>query len=242
MSEQPLAALLSALAASGDDGAGRAIVDGYLGRFQCIAILVHRHQNEGLDIATHYGLSPSAVRHVAHVPEGMRLPITSVLATGSDAWLSPREVAAFPLAAPLVRSLASNVTWSVNVVRRGGVSIGTAVVVFAGEPRRGWELRARLEALLDALGLWLSGPVLAEPPATTAPAGAALTASAGHDVVSERQREILALVSEGQTNPQIAERLSVSVATVKGELSVLFALLGASRRADLPPRAIRAGV
>ncbi|GGN48807.1 DNA-binding response regulator [Streptomyces albiflavescens] len=67
-------------------------------------------------------------------------------------------------------------------------------------------------------------------------------------VLSEREREILALIGEGLTNRQIGERLYLSEKTVKNGISRLLAKLGVERRiqaaviaAQFPPRPGREG-
>jgi len=52
------------------------------------------------------------------------------------------------------------------------------------------------------------------------------------DDLSEREREVLALLVQGLSNKEIAERLFVSVATVKYHVRVLLSKLGASSRAE----------
>ena len=51
--------------------------------------------------------------------------------------------------------------------------------------------------------------------------------------LTEREREVLALVGQGLNNAEIAERLWVSVRTVEGHLYQAFAKLGVTSRADL---------
>jgi DNA-binding NarL/FixJ family response regulator len=52
------------------------------------------------------------------------------------------------------------------------------------------------------------------------------------DTLSERETEFLALVSEGLTNAQIADRLSVSEHTVKFHLQNIFQKLGVANRTE----------
>ena len=56
-------------------------------------------------------------------------------------------------------------------------------------------------------------------------------ADLGHDLTA-REREVLVLMVEGLTNPQIAERLTVSLSTVKFHVRGILAKLNASNRAE----------
>jgi NarL family two-component system response regulator LiaR len=62
------------------------------------------------------------------------------------------------------------------------------------------------------------------------PPGAALT---------EREREVLALLAEGRTNAEIAERLVVTLSTVKTHVSSILSKLGASGRTEVVAIAVR---
>jgi DNA-binding CsgD family transcriptional regulator len=50
--------------------------------------------------------------------------------------------------------------------------------------------------------------------------------------LTHREREILELVSAGQTNRQIAESLFISVPTVKRHLTTAYGKLGVDSRAE----------
>lgn len=60
-----------------------------------------------------------------------------------------------------------------------------------------------------------------------------VTASAITRPLARRQREIVELVAEGLTNPQIADRLGVKTSTVKMTLERLFRRAEVRSRADL---------
>jgi NarL family two-component system response regulator LiaR len=53
----------------------------------------------------------------------------------------------------------------------------------------------------------------------------------GHDLTA-REREVLALLVQGLTNPAMADQLVVSRATIKAHVSSILAKLGASTRAE----------
>jgi NarL family two-component system response regulator LiaR len=57
--------------------------------------------------------------------------------------------------------------------------------------------------------------------------------------LTEREREVLGLVVQGQSNQQIAEALVVSVATVKAHVSSILAKLGVASRAEAIAYAIK---
>jgi DNA-binding NarL/FixJ family response regulator len=60
--------------------------------------------------------------------------------------------------------------------------------------------------------------------------------------LTQREREVLALVGSGLSNAEIAERLHVGVTTVKTHMSSLIAKTGAANRIGLAVLAARAGV
>jgi NarL family two-component system response regulator LiaR len=60
----------------------------------------------------------------------------------------------------------------------------------------------------------------------------------GHDL-TEREKEVLALLVEGLTNHQIADRLVISPATVKFHVSSIRSKLGASNRTEVVIRAMQ---
>jgi DNA-binding CsgD family transcriptional regulator len=65
--------------------------------------------------------------------------------------------------------------------------------------------------------------------------------SSGWESLTPTELEVVKLVTEGLTNPQIAERLFISRKTVTTHLTHVFAKLGISTRAALSAEAVRKG-
>ncbi len=63
----------------------------------------------------------------------------------------------------------------------------------------------------------------------------------GHDLTS-REREVLSLMIEGMNNPQIGDRLSISVTTVRSHVSNILSKLGVTNRAEAISLALRSGL
>lgn len=60
--------------------------------------------------------------------------------------------------------------------------------------------------------------------------------------LTDREREILAMLVEGQTNKQIAEALTISLGTVRFHVSNILSKLGASNRTEAARLALEAGL
>jgi DNA-binding NarL/FixJ family response regulator len=61
-------------------------------------------------------------------------------------------------------------------------------------------------------------------------------------LLSDREREVLALVADGSTNQQVASRLFISQATVKSHLLNIYAKLGVNDRAAAVAQGLRRGL
>ena len=64
----------------------------------------------------------------------------------------------------------------------------------------------------------------------------------GATALTNREREILALLADGLGNKQIAARLGISTNTVKTHLELLFEKLGVSSRAEAVAAGVRRGL
>jgi DNA-binding NarL/FixJ family response regulator len=61
-------------------------------------------------------------------------------------------------------------------------------------------------------------------------------------MLTNREREILALLADGLGNKQIAARLGISTSTVKTHLELLFEKLGVSSRAEAVATGVKRGL
>jgi DNA-binding NarL/FixJ family response regulator len=66
--------------------------------------------------------------------------------------------------------------------------------------------------------------------------------SAGGVALSEREREVVKLIANGYTNPQIAEQLQVAERTVKTYRARAIEKLGFSSRAEITAYVRRTGL
>jgi DNA-binding NarL/FixJ family response regulator len=115
-------------------------------------------------------------------------------------------------------------------------ALGRPVVVVT-PPGRDWEVRRALRA--GAQGIAFDGELARTLPAAVRAVAAGLVAvprvlrnQVVKSVFSHREREILALVADGATNREIADRLYLAESTVKSHLSTAFSKLGVRSRAE----------
>jgi DNA-binding NarL/FixJ family response regulator len=128
-----------------------------------------------------------------------------------------------------------------QLVARGGVYVPPEVLtVLAPLPAAG----RRPGGATEAPGAQPAGaraPAAAAPPAASGPAGAA-PAGGALAGLTERQREVLALLVRGLPNKLIARRLDISESTVKLHVSGIFQHLGVRNRTHALVEASRLGL
>jgi two-component system response regulator DevR len=103
-----------------------------------------------------------------------------------------------------------------------------------------------LSQLLDALRAAARGESPLDP-AVTAPVleqlrRLSLGEGPPEHALSEREREVLALVAQGLTNAEIAGQLHVSAHTVRNHVTNILGKLGVSRRVEAATLAIKEGI
>jgi DNA-binding CsgD family transcriptional regulator len=91
--------------------------------------------------------------------------------------------------------------------------------------------------------MWLEGRAMTPREAIEYALGTEETApTALSSLLSEREAEILVLVAEGLTNPQVAERLYLSPRTVGQHLRSIYRKLGVPSRAAAVREAVERGL
>ena len=73
-------------------------------------------------------------------------------------------------------------------------------------------------------------------------AGLAPASDPGNDGLTARETEVLRLIAQGLSNPEIAGKLFISEATVKTHINNTFAKIGARHRAEAVRYAYRSGI
>ena len=103
---------------------------------------------------------------------------------------------------------------------------------------------ASARILADGLQKVLDGGVYADPSVASLLAAGLRTGptDTGVSELSGREIEVLRLVSDGQANKQIGERLGLSALTVKSHLARIARKVGTGDRAEMVAMAMRAGV
>lgn len=98
---------------------------------------------------------------------------------------------------------------------------------------------ASIDVLAQAIRAAQKGQPTLAPEATQALIGATMRGAPHSYNLSERERDVLALIVAGQTNRQIAQQLSLSNSTVKFHVSNILSKLGATSRTEAASLALQ---
>ena len=99
-----------------------------------------------------------------------------------------------------------------------------------------------LEELADAIRAAHAGKVTLAPEAAKALVeAAAQPTDLGYDL-TDREREVLALIVQGKSNVEIADELSVSMSTARFHVSAILSKLEATNRAEAAALAVKRGL
>jgi two-component system, NarL family, nitrate/nitrite response regulator NarL len=96
--------------------------------------------------------------------------------------------------------------------------------------------------IVEAIERIAAGGTVMGPDAQAAMLERVRSGGAAASPLTDREREVLALLAEGLTAPQIAERLVVGASTVKTHLKNLYAKLGVGDRAAAVAEGMRRGL
>jgi DNA-binding NarL/FixJ family response regulator len=98
------------------------------------------------------------------------------------------------------------------------------------------------EQILAAIDQLLRGQAVLDPELALHALRSGIDARSAPEPLTARELEVLRLLSEGKTNPQIARRLFVAVGTVKVHVEHILSKLGATHRTDAVVRALSRGI
>ncbi len=98
------------------------------------------------------------------------------------------------------------------------------------------------EDVVEAVRMAASGDTVSPELATSMLAEVQRSAEEGPAVISSREEEVLQLVADGLSLPQVAERLYISVKTVKNHLASIYQKLDARDRTQAVLQAVRMGI
>jgi NarL family two-component system response regulator LiaR len=101
---------------------------------------------------------------------------------------------------------------------------------------------AAIDELAEAIRAAYMGRVTLAPAAARALAQASLEPTAPEQNLTDREREVLALVVEGLSNLQIARQLEISLSTARFHVSTILSKLGAANRAEAAALAVKHGL
>lgn len=223
------------------DTVAHAICLGVLPAYACelVTIYMATPEREALDLVGQWGLERELARMYARMPMDLPSPERDAFQSGAEAFVSGRLIAKhYPIAASYLRAHPAQARsqFAYLPLRRRGVPVGVLGLRFHTPVQRTWQLREALDALASGVTLWALAQV---------EAGRSTDEGRRRQrerQVSNRQRQVLALVREGRTNADIARRLGYSEVTIKADLTALYKLLGARGRSDLVEKAERAGL
>lgn len=221
------------------DAVAYAIVRGILAHADAQLCLIYaaRPGGDALDLVGSYGVGARETRVYGVVTARMHLPGAETFRTGEEKYMSAEQIAAdYPLASPFFQTLPTRGDIGFIPIFHRGAPIGFLVLGFAETLDRTWQLRATLDAMTDALALWMVADNFRHADSR------ALGDNAPPLEFTPRQREILVHLREGRSTREVAAMLDYSPATIKADIASLSSLLGAKGRADLLVKAKRAGL
>ncbi len=209
-------------------------------------------RNPNLPIAHHVG-DPIKVSLLTD-DALLRAGLTSLLAQAGTIEVVDREGAEVALwdagtdAAKTLTRLAEVRALTMPVVAIVGDASHVAPALAAGargvvmRDRVGPDLHAALAAVLSGLTVMDTALASSLIPAAAAAAAATVAAPKGRGELTERERQVVQLLSEGLSNKLIADRLGISDHTAKFHVNGVMMKLGSSTRTEAVVEAMRRGL
>ncbi|GAB3286460.1 response regulator transcription factor [Kineosporia babensis] len=175
----------------------------------------------GFDIVAELGDGTSVVSAVAeHAPDVVVMDIRMPGVSGVEATRRVRAAEGPPV---LVLT-----TFEDDEVLAGALRAGAAGFLLKGVPAA--DLQRAVKTVAEG-GSWLDPAVTGRVLSAYRDGAPSPEAGPALDVLTPREREVLALIGEGLTNAEIAARLVLGEGTVKSHVSRVFSKLGVRDRA-----------
>ena len=95
--------------------------------------------------------------------------------------------------------------------------------------------------IFTSLGVWISHQILRRRK-KNGEIGEEIALETSQEILTDRESEVLLLMAEGHSNKEIAERLFISIHTVKTHTTNIFSKLGVRRRTQAISRARATGL
>jgi two-component system response regulator DegU len=190
----------------------------------------------GFEIVGEAGDGAEAVRMAAeHHPDVILMDVSMPVLDGVEATRQVRAASASGSDGPQVVMLTMHA--DADVVRR---ALQAGAVGYLTKD-------SSIDDVVDAVRLAASGDAAVSPGLAAALLREATTAGATADpgagqTVSAREIEVLQLIAEGASPPEVAEQLFISVKTVKNHLSSIYEKLDARDRTQAVLKGLRMGI
>jgi DNA-binding NarL/FixJ family response regulator len=176
----------------------------------------------GFEIVAELGDGADVVETVARTRPDV--VVMDVRMPGVDGVTATRRLRAVPDAPPVLVLT----TFEDDEVLAGALRAGAAGFLLKGVPAA--DLQRAVRTVAEG-GSWLDPAVTGRVLQTYRQGAPAPTPSSALDVLTPREREVLALVGEGLSNAEIADRLVLGEGTVKTHVGHVFGKLGLRDRA-----------
>jgi DNA-binding CsgD family transcriptional regulator len=228
------------------DAAARALINGALAPVGVTAGQIYAIAGtDTLELVGNFGYTEDEAAALRALPLGLPLPICDAVTSMQPVTVTPEDlVARYPLL-ETQPSIADSTS-----VASGGRRIICVPIVYSGVPIGGlsvmqttddpWEAAdwSYLEAVGSAVGMWMNNQrqILVEKWRRGSP-------PPQREVrITDRQRQILEMIGDDQTNGEIARELGYSIPTIKKDLQHIMRILGTQDRRNTAGRAREIGL